>query len=138
MTTETQTTLAAFILAHGIRMRVGRASRNPNMNDAGNMDHWLVLFRNKAGRSLTTHFSMGVGLGGKEPTAEDVLDCLASDSSSIENAFDFEEWASNFGYDTDSREAERTYRACERQAGKLKRFLGDEAYELLLWNVERQ
>jgi len=71
------------------------------------------------------------------PDAAHVLDCLASDASSYENAQSFEDWASEFGYDTDSRKAERIYRIVKRQAEQLKRTLGDEAYQELLWNTKR-
>jgi hypothetical protein len=71
------------------------------------------------------------------PTLGEVLDCLASDAASVDNARSFEDWASDFGYDTDSRKAKRTYKTCEKQAAKLKALLGDEAYEQLLYHTER-
>lgn len=73
----------------------------------------------------------------KPPTAEDVLDCLAMDASGYENAQSFEDWASEYGYDTDSRKAEKVYRIVKRQAQQLKRMLGDAPYNVLLWEVER-
>jgi len=109
---------------------------NPNMNDmpAGSA-HYKVVLR-MGGKQMTVPFSMGPAHC-KEPNAEDVLNCLASDSSSVENARgDFEEWASEYGYDTDSRKAEKLFRACKKQAESLKKFLGDELYESLLWETE--
>lgn len=70
-----------------------------------------------------------------EPTAPDlanVLDCLRSDASSIDDARSFEDWASNFGYDTDSRKAEKTYRACQDSAQALRHLLGRKAYDELM------
>jgi hypothetical protein len=50
----------------------------------------------------------------------------------------FEEWASDFGYDTDSRSAEATYNACKREADDLADLLEtDDAYDTLLHNIER-
>jgi hypothetical protein len=100
------------------------------------MDHWKCRFRCQK-RSMTVIFSKGVGHNGAPPTADEVLDCLASDAASVDNASSFEDWASDFGYDTDSRKALRTYKTCERQAAKLKALLGDEAYEQLLFHTER-
>ena len=80
---------------------------------------------------------MGYGHNGKAPKAADILDCLASDAASYDNARSFEDWASEFGYDEDSRKAERIFKACGKQAIKLKRFLGEPAYERLLWDTER-
>lgn len=71
------------------------------------------------------------------PDAETVLDCLAFDCSGTENARSFEEWADEYGYDHDSRKAEATYRACQETAAKLARFLGEEAFQTLLFNTER-
>jgi hypothetical protein len=72
------------------------------------------------------------------PEVADVLDCLASDASGVENSRDFEEWCSEYGYDTDSRKAEKTYRICAAQAEQLKSFLGEDLYKQLLWDTERQ
>lgn len=58
------------------------------------------------------------------PEAVDVLYCLVLDSDALE--YDFEEWAANFGYDTDSRKAEEIYRACLDIGLKLIRAIGSE------------
>jgi hypothetical protein len=127
--------LDQFIRSAGIKMRATRTDRNPAMSDA-NMDHWRCILR--AGRSrMSLVFSMGYGHNGKEPKPAEVLDCLASDASGLENAQDFEDWCAEYGYDTDSRKAERIYKAIQRQAESLKRLLGDSAYETLLFNTER-
>jgi hypothetical protein len=47
------------------------------------------------------------------------------------------DWAGEYGYDTDSRKAEKTFRACQRQRAKLFAFLGPELYQTLLWDTER-
>lgn len=71
-----------------------------------------------------------------KPKIEDVLDCLASDASSYDNARNFEDWCSDFGYDTDSRKAEKTYNLCAELAKDLKHFL-DSHYDTLLYKVEK-
>lgn len=72
----------------------------------------------------------------KVPTVEDVLDSLSHDSSSYDNSRSFEEWASDLGYDPDSRKAYATYQTLAEQAKLLRHFLGDDAYKELLWDVE--
>lgn len=64
------------------------------------------------------------------PKLKDVLHSLVMDSDVIDYA-SFEDWASNFGYDTDSREAERIYKACLDTALKLRNMIGSEAMEKL-------
>lgn len=77
-------------------------------------------------RQMTVPFYTGSAIT-ENPTAYDVLYCLISDAD-VEN-YDFEEWAENLGYDTDSRKAEKTYNQCVAQTKKLHKFLGDD-YEL--------
>lgn len=86
---------------------------------------------------MTIVFSMGRGHNGKEPDAASVLDCLASDASTLENASGFEDWAVELGYDSDSRKAERTYRAIQQQTERLRQFLGTAAFDTLLRDVDR-
>lgn len=126
-----------FVTKHRIRMECEMGDENPNMPDdqAYPMHHYKVVL--KRGRlRLTTHFSMGQAHC-REPEAAEVLDCLASDSSGVDNARGFDDWASDLGYDTDSRKALETFEACERQAVALKKFLGPELYEALLYKTER-
>lgn len=90
-------------------------------------------------RSYKTTFRCGVGhvepndygrrrvLGGtpKPPTAADVLSSLCSDARSADRVT-FEDWCSEFGYDTDSRRAEKTYLACVEINAKLHALLGED------------
>lgn len=85
---------------------------------------------------LTVPFGMG-SAHTEEPTAADVLNCLVLDAMGYENADgSFEEWASEYGYDTDSRRAYRTYQQVEKQTNKLRAFLGDE-YDAYLYDTEQ-
>jgi hypothetical protein len=60
------------------------------------------------------------------PTAADVLEAILSDCAGYDNARSFGEWAEEYGYDTDSRKAEQTWKAVERQRAKVERLLGDD------------
>jgi hypothetical protein len=64
------------------------------------------------------------------PALTDILYCLVQDADVI-NYGTFEEWAGNFGYETDSRSAEATYRTCLELALKLRAMLGDAALSKL-------
>ncbi len=65
-----------------------------------------------------------------EPKAQDVIWALVMDSDVLD-AGGFESWASDLGYDTDSRKAEATYRACLDIALKLRAAIGDEGMTAL-------
>jgi len=119
-----------------IRMTARRVDSNPNMVDGGDMDHWkCVLTRRdprEAARRMTVYFSQGYGHHGKEPKLAAVLECLAMDARGVEDASSFEDWASEYGYDADSRKAESIWRVCGNQALRLRRFLGAAQFTELL------
>ena len=127
--------MSAFVRLNKIRMTSDYADSNPNMADSQNMNHFKCTLK-MGKKQMTLFFSQGYGING-EPDAESVLDCLASDSAGVENAFSFEDWANEYGYDIDSRKAEKIFKVCERQAEKLKAFLGDDLYQQLLWKTEK-
>ena len=64
------------------------------------------------------------------PELRDVLYSLASDSDVLDSS-SFEDWAANYDYDTDSRQAEATYRACLDIALKLRNALGEDGLRRL-------
>ena len=155
MPTDT-VSIEQFIESNRIVSGSYRVDSNPNMADGGNMDHWKVTlvrgvlregfdtwhdYKGKLGacqytkRKLTVYFSKGYGHHGAEPTAAEVLSCLASDSSSVDNS-GFEDWCSELGYETDSRKAKKTFEACEHAAKRLLNFLGSDLYNQLLYETE--
>lgn len=64
------------------------------------------------------------------PDRCDVVHALIMDSEVLDYS-GFDDWASSTGYDTDSREAERTYRACLEIALKIRASLGDTLLQAL-------
>jgi hypothetical protein len=73
------------------------------------------------GRRLTVPFFMG-SAHTSEPSAADVISCLCSDARSGEQSF--EDFAGEFGYDVDSRKAEKTWRQCVATGPRVRRLLG--------------
>lgn len=117
-----ETTVKMLVNRYGIKSESKLVGSNPNMNDMPEgSNHYKVTLRG-FGRRMTISYSMGPALTG-EPEAVDVLDCLISDSDCIEGGFD--EFCGNCGYNSDSRKAEKIYRACVATSKKLHRFLGD-------------
>jgi hypothetical protein len=125
MKTETMTKTE---LLKRVKITCKRAKVNPHMTDmpAGSA-HWRCTLRYR-GRQMTCPFSQGPAIC-REPTAEDLLECLLMDASGADQPF--EDWAGDYGYDTDSRKAERTHNACVAQTEKLKRLLGEDFDEFM-------
>lgn len=94
------------------------------------MDPWDVTLRFQ-GETMHVPYFTGYGCrdGGGEPKLSGVLECLILDASTGDQSF--EDFCSDFGYDTDSRRAERTWEACVDVRDRLMILLGDE-YESAL------
>lgn len=72
------------------------------------------------------------GLPGRElkPDILRVMGCLVSDLDVLDHP-SFEEWANSFGYDTDSRKAERIYRVCLERAMRFRHAVGEDGVHKL-------
>ena len=124
-------TIEEFIAANGLKMTAALADNNPYM-PGNNMTHYRCTIR-CGRRRMTVPFSQGFAHT-SEPKLAAVLNCLASDAASVEDAA-FEDWAADMGFDEDSRTAERTYKACQKQHDQLCRLLGEDSCAALLWNT---
>ena len=84
-----------------------------------------IRYTCETGRIERTIGPYGVVKPGKQPAPDmlDVLYGLVSDAS-VRHASTYEEWAGEYGYDTDSRKGEEIYRACQKQTTDLLRILG--------------
>jgi|SRR5690625_1891125 len=95
---------------------------------ASDASHYHVMFR-RGKNELESYFSMGSAHIGA-PQMAAVFHCLLMDSDGIEYN-DFESWAADYGFDTDSRKAERVFNACQKTLLDLKRlFTASELEEL--------
>jgi len=59
------------------------------------------------------------------PTLEEVIYCLFSDAQCVMNGESFEDFAAEFGYDEDSRKAEKVYHECVKTWQALLRMGAD-------------
>lgn len=135
--------LARFIHQNGITLTYEAIPERPDRKDLDEKEqewqdrafHYKVTLR-RGRKKLTTYYSAGAG-SPESPTVDEVLDILASDSSGADNARSFEDWASEYGYDTDSRKAERTFRAVQETSEKLKQLLGEGPFQELVYKIDR-
>ena len=138
MPQQVKRTLEQFIAEQQLEMSVRPVKRNPNMQEQMPRNFECCITQVGRGNSteMVVYFSQG-SAHRKPPTLAEVLDCLASGIAGVDNANDFEDWANEFGYDTDSRKAEHTYDVCRQQAQELKDLLGGKAYAQLFYKTER-
>jgi hypothetical protein len=127
-------TYQEFCKQHRITIDVEWTEKNPCMSEKDNkkMYHYKCTLRRKTDegqpRQFTLIFSQGYGIN-HEPRPHDLITCIALDSS--DEDYTFEEWAREYGYDEDSRTAERVYNAVLDQTKKGKAFLGEIWDELM-------
>lgn len=76
----------------------------------------------------TQHFNNGV-VEMEESDLKHALYCFVSDACSAKNSF--ENFCSEFGYDEDSRTAERTYKACVKSLEKYNRICSADIYDVV-------
>ena len=65
-----------------------------------------------------------------QPVARDVIQSVLLDCNALDYGC-FEDWARDYGYDTDSRAAEAIYRLCLQRAVRLRANLGKEKFDAL-------
>jgi hypothetical protein len=132
-------TVAEFIAKYGVSSINQRTDPDPVRASEWDRtaNHWRVTLSRSfpAGRgkygAFTTPFSQG-SAHRKPPSTDDVVSCLASDCQLAENCLTFEDFASELGYNPDSRKAERIYDDLVKSARQIRRWLGEEAFADLL------
>ena len=75
----------------------------------------------ETGKSIVDHECLQ-GKKIDKPKLEDILYSLVLDSAAIDQ--DFEDWAADFGYDSDSRSAEKMYNDCVKIGRKMRKLFG--------------
>ena len=110
-----------------IRMFCLPSHENPNSQSEWDAEakHWSVKLERYTEdgkrRTFTTFFSQGSAFK-NSPSCADVLNCLVNDATLGEMTF--KDFCSEFGYDEDSRNAEKTWQICVKVAPKVREFLG--------------
>jgi hypothetical protein len=129
--TNKPTTFTAFATEHQIEMSVKRVAARPDDDGsdwARDARHYKITLVTSIGE-VETYYSQGSGIK-VEPTIGTVLRCLRSDAGAYN--LSFEEWCDEYGYDNDSRRAERTYNACRDTAADLENLLGPGGFDELM------
>jgi len=114
-----------FLKKHDIVMKVKFLRHGPHfIDDKESRDIFKVVFsRNKQKYFLTFGQSIAesTGSGGKPPTAYDVLSCLTKyDPGSFKN------FCNDYGYDSDSRKAEKIYKLVKKDWSNINKFFTEE------------
>lgn len=113
-----------FLEKTGVTMTVEFKENGKHFeDDKENRDIYNVKFK-RGNRSFTIQFGQSLVNSGTPPTAYDVLACLQK-----YDVGDFEDFCSDFGYDTDSRKAEKTYKAVVKEYDNVCKIWSDKEIE---------
>lgn len=123
---ETKSPTRLFIEAHGIDMETETigAEENPYMPDFQGHHYKCTFFRGDDPKNsyFETYFAMGYAHE-DAPTAEQVLEAIASDVSGVHYARGFEDWASDLGYNPDSLSALKVFENIQKIEAALRDWL---------------
>jgi hypothetical protein len=113
-------TLTQLIKSARIRMTYKLAQRPDADTWPRGASHYRVTLR-CGRRQHTLWYSQGPAVC-REPRLVDVLSCLQSDCRASQNTFD--DFCAEYGYNNDSRRAERAWRDCGKTYAAVDRLLG--------------
>lgn len=109
--------------------------RIPKRTDRDQTDDWdkdakhYLCKLSKDDETVEIEFSQG-SAHKEPPTLPELMECLREDVR-VGPEWDrgFEDWCANYGYEEDSRKAERIYAHCVELREKMLRLLGEELFE---------
>lgn len=93
-------------------------------------NHMITVTNTETGEKARFEFwaSIANPILNKEYDILNAFYCFVSDA--VSGSESFEEFCSNFGYDSDSRAAEKIYRKCKKQLEKLQKIYDGNIYDL--------
>lgn len=109
----------------GLKMKVlGYEWEKPEWDKKYEHAKFRIRF-SRNGKSWTLEFYQSISEGSKKPSIYDVLACVTKYDPGT-----FEEFCDEFGYDEDSRKAERIWKAVKKEYKNVCRLFGDVMDEL--------
>jgi hypothetical protein len=120
MLSECEINANRFASKYGVKLREIDCEYRPYWDDDKECRYVfkMRLIRNR--KSYTFTFGQSLFAGSKTPTMYDVLSCLQKYDCGT-----FEDFCREYGYDTDSRRAERTYKGCVKEYNAIVRLFGN-------------
>jgi hypothetical protein len=115
-----------FAQKHGVKLFfIGDPQYKKHFADDKECRYVFKCRLSRAGKSYTFDFGQSIQSGAEKPSIYDILTCLQK-----YDVGDFENFCSEFGYDTDSRKAEGIYKAVCKEFEAVERLFSDVIEEL--------
>lgn len=113
-----------FAKKHGITLKIKGSHYGKHFANDKEERFIFTIQLKHGGKSYTFKFGQSIAAGAKEPTMYDVLTCLQKYEVGT-----FENFCGDFGYDQDSRTAERIYKAVCKEFENMERLFSHEILE---------
>ena len=125
---DSEYTKACNIIADkfGIKLKVISSSYGKYFTDDKQNRHIFKLRLLRGRKSYTFNFGQSIAEGSNKPSLYDVLSCLQK-----YDVGSFEDFCSEFGYDEDSKSAEKIYKAVVKEYEAMSRLFTNEEIEVL-------
>lgn len=114
-----------FATATGTKLKINRTTYGKHFAEDKESRYIFncTLTRNR--KRYTFNFGQSIAAGNTKPTIYDILTCLTK-----YNPETFENFCSEYGYNTDSINAQKTYKAVKREFNGVNRLFSDILEEL--------
>lgn len=118
----------AYLIANaiGLKMQILSSEYKLHFEDDKQQRYVFKVRLIKGGKQYTFEFGQSISEGSAEPTLYSVLACLTKYDPET-----FEDFCANYGYDNDSRKAEKIYKAVLKEWKNLNRLFTSDELELL-------
>jgi hypothetical protein len=115
-----------FAQKHGVKLSfIGEPQYKKHFADDKTSRYVFRCRLTRARKSYTFDFGQSIQAGAEEPTMYDILTCLQKYDCGT-----FADFCGEFGYDEDSRNAERIYKAVCKEFTAVERLFSDVIEEL--------
>jgi len=114
-----------FATKYGVRLTIGTPVYSTHFDDDTTRRYVFPCKLQRNGKSYSFKFGQSISKDNEQPTMYDILACLEKYES-----YSFEDFCANYGYNEDSRKAEKTYKAVCKEYAAVERLFGDIMEEL--------
>ena len=114
-----------FATKHNVKLKINRTTYGYHFEEDEEKRYIFNCTLSRNGKRYTFNFGQSIAAEDTPPTMYDILTCLTK-----HNPETFEDFCSEYGYNTDSINAQKTYKAVQREFNGVNRLFSDILEEL--------
>ena len=115
-----------YATKHGVKLTVIDSEYKKHFADDKQPRMVFKMCLKRGRKQYTFNFGQSIAAGGEEPTMYSILSCMQK-----YDVGSFDDFCGDFGYDTDSRTAERIYKAVCKEYAAMCRLFNERELELM-------